>query len=558
MQFSRYRRLILKKWWLLALLEVIAVVATSYYSLNQPIYYSAKTTLILNPGVANPLVPYLDTNNTYVNTMADNYNLVMKSDRFLTNIIARLDFPISMEDLKKSFSSKLAPNTLFYYISATASSPEKAQKIATIVTQLFLTEGLNPTQPGTAETEDILALTAKRQREEIKTLQTEVEELNTRLRQLRSSDLSDPKISEQTRQLSQELKDRLDMQSRLILAVSELEKKESSAAHNSAALVDEAKLPLQPESNQLWRNLLFAIVTTLALSIGVIVLLDYLDYTVRSSDELAQLTDCTIIGLIPLIRSELPSRTTTLTGDVSHKLDARLVTTTDFSSPASESYRALRTNVLFSSFIDSSTTTESKTGEKPETHLKSLLITSTVSSEGKSLTAANLAITFAQAGSKVLLVDADLRKPSLHRLFNLPNETGFSDLILAGPEQAVSFLQKTAIPDLRLLTAGNLPPNPSELLTSLKAAAIMAMLERMADLVIFDSPPVSLVTDATVLANRVAQVMLVVGWGNARRDTLITTIANLKKVRANLIGTVLNRVQEEPGKGYHYYKGYGS
>ncbi|NWJ97888.1 MAG: polysaccharide biosynthesis tyrosine autokinase [Chloroflexi bacterium] len=558
MQFSRYRRLILKKWWLLALLEVIAVVATSYYSLNQPIYYSAKTTLILNPGVANPLVPYLDTNNTYVNTMADNYNLVMKSDRFLTNIIARLDFPISMEDLKKSFSSKLAPNTLFYYISATASSPEKAQKIATIVTQLFLTEGLNPTQPGTAETEDILALTAKRQREEIKALQTEIEELNTRLRQLRSSDLSDPKISEQTRQLSQELKDRLDMQSRLILAVSELEKKESSAAHNSAALVDEAKLPLQPESNQLWRNLLFAIVTTLALSIGVIVLLDYLDYTVRSSDELAQLTDCTIIGLIPLIQSEPPSRTTTLTGDISHKLDARLVTTTDFSSPASESYRALRTNVLFSSFIDSSTTTESKTGEKPETHLKSLLITSTVSSEGKSLTAANLAITFAQAGSKVLLVDADLRKPSLHRLFNLPNETGFSDLILAGPEQAVSFLQKTAIPDLRLLTAGNLPPNPSELLTSLKAAAIMAMLERMADLVIFDSPPVSLVTDATVLANRVAQVMLVVGWGNTRRDTLITTIANLKKVRANLIGTVLNRVQEEPGKGYHYYKGYGS
>ncbi len=576
MEFSRYFRLILRKFWIIVLLEVVALAATYYYTDSRPLLYTAKATIILNPSVTNPLVPYVDTSNLYASSLAENYSLIIKSDKFVTKVMQQLDFPISGDELKRSFISRLVPNTIFFNITATYTDPEKATKIANTVTRLFLSEGLSQTQTNSG-LDDVIVSTSKKQREQLRNLEQEIEDFNNQIRELRVAEATNEKATEQIRQIRQDLSYRLDVQSRMILAISEGERREINSARNSATLVDDAKPPVQAESNNLFRNLLFAALIAFSLGVGVIILLDFLDYSVRSSSELVQLTGYNTLGIVPIIRPERQIEAPTFAADSSNaenlpdalstnKLEPIVVTAADFRSSGSEAYRALRTSVLFSTFTDSRVEQELArkfnepipSSTEQEAAIKLLLITSSVPAEGKSLTAANLAVAFAQAGSKVILVDADLRKPSLHSLFGLPNEIGLSDLILAGSTELAEFSQSTIVPNLTIITSGTIPPNPSELLTSAKAAAVLETLRAAADLVIFDSPPASIVTDAAILANRTDRVLVVVKWGTTRRDVITKTIANIKEVGGNIIGTILNRAQDTRRSGYYYNRyGYG-
>jgi len=216
-------------------------------------------------------------------------------------------------------------------------------------------------------------------------------------------------------------------------------------------------------------------------------------------------------------------------------LDSRLATFTHPRSPVAEAYRALRTNIQFSSL------------DHP---LRSFLITSTEAREGKSTTAANLAITFAEAGNSVILVDADLRRPSQHRLFGLPNEQGLTTMLLQeGGELPVQY---TAIPNLRLLSSGPLPPNPSEMLGFRRVDEAIARLKEAADMVIFDTPPIIAVTDAAVLSSKVDGVLLVFSAGRTKRDQARRAQAILEKVNANLVGVVLNNAKLDRA-AYNYY-----
>lgn len=216
-------------------------------------------------------------------------------------------------------------------------------------------------------------------------------------------------------------------------------------------------------------------------------------------------------------------------------LDSRLVTFTHPRSPVAEAYRALRTNIQFSSL------------DRP---LRTCLVTSTGAREGKSTTAANLAITFAQAGSSVILVDADLRRPSQHRLFGLPNERGLTTMLLQEGGELPA--QYTAIPNLRLLASGPLPPNPAEVLGFRRMDEAIARLKDAADLIIFDTPPIIAVTDAAVLSSKVDGVLLVFSAGRTKRDHARRAQAILEKVNANLVGVVLNNAQLDRA-AYHYY-----
>jgi capsular exopolysaccharide synthesis family protein len=289
---------------------------------------------------------------------------------------------------------------------------------------------------------------------------------------------------------------------------------------------------------------------------------------VRSSEELAQLTGYSTLGVVPIIRGSNNSgdaasfAADSASGELA-KPSAQLITANEFRSAGSEAYRVLRTNILFSALANNSgqnqlvaRSAENDSQPPGEPLLKTFLITSAIPKEGKSQTAANLAVVFAQTGSKVILVDTDLRKPTLHTYFGLPNEEGFSNLILSGPSDADTFLKKTTIPNLTLITAGTPPPNPSELLTSVKAALVIKALSDMSDIIIFDSPPAVLVSDAAILANRVDQVLLVFRSGSTRRAAISKAVTNLKKVGATVIGTVLNRVDEKDDGGYYYYGGY--
>jgi capsular exopolysaccharide synthesis family protein len=210
-----------------------------------------------------------------------------------------------------------------------------------------------------------------------------------------------------------------------------------------------------------------------------------------------------------------------------HQLD-HLITIADPRSPVSEAYRTLRTNLDFSSL------------DKP---IKTMLVTSAGPEEGKSTVLANLAVTTAQAGKRVILVDCDLRRPTLHNIFNLKNDVGLTTMVVDDAAMESPPLRDTGVEGLQLVSSGPLPPNPSELLGSRRMEEIIAALLERADVVLFDAPPVVAVTDAAVLATKVDGVLLVVNAGGTKRDYARTAKARLEKVNANLLGAVLNNVR---------------
>ncbi|WP_322510415.1 CpsD/CapB family tyrosine-protein kinase [Chloroflexus sp.] len=200
-----------------------------------------------------------------------------------------------------------------------------------------------------------------------------------------------------------------------------------------------------------------------------------------------------------------------------------LITLREPASAAAEAYRTLRTNILFSSL------------DKP---IHTLLLTAAEPTPEKSLTAANLAVTMAQAEQRVLLVDCDLRQPALHTIFGISNEQGLTSSIL--DQDAPLAIQPTEVPGLSLLPSGPLPPRPADLLGSRRMEGLLARLKQAADIVIFDTPPVQNFTDALVLATRVDGVLLVVQANRSRRDRVREARQKLEKVKANLLGVVLS------------------
>lgn len=215
----------------------------------------------------------------------------------------------------------------------------------------------------------------------------------------------------------------------------------------------------------------------------------------------------------------------------------KLITIANPRSPIAEAYRTLRTNIQFSSL---------------DKQLRSLVVTSASPDEGKSTTIANLAVTFAQAGSEVILVDGDLRRPSLHRLFDLPNERGLTSYVLADPNEAPP-IQTTPVERLRVMTSGPLPHNPSELLASQRFEKAIAALGEIADLVMFDCPPIVAVSDAAVLGRRVDGCLLIVSANKTRREHALRAKRLLEKANVTMLGSVLNNTKQDATL-YNYYE----
>ena len=221
-----------------------------------------------------------------------------------------------------------------------------------------------------------------------------------------------------------------------------------------------------------------------------------------------------------------------------------IITFTSPKSSVSEVFKTLRTNLQFMNVDD---------------QLKSMLITSTKPGEGKSWVVANLAITFAQAGKKVILVDADMRRGRQHKIFDLSNKKGLSNLLVLSVDNIEknisSYLQKTMVDNLVVIPAGVIPPNPSELLTSRKMIDLVKILEDMADIVIFDGTPTTLVTDAIILSRYVSTTMIVAANKMAKMEDLKQTKKNIENVGGKIGGVVINQVpvsNKNAAKGYYY------
>lgn len=214
-----------------------------------------------------------------------------------------------------------------------------------------------------------------------------------------------------------------------------------------------------------------------------------------------------------------------------------LITISNPRSPIAEAYRTLRTNLEFSN-LDKS--------------LRTLLVTSAGAEEGKSTTLANLAVTIAQSGKRVVLVDADLRRPTQHQIFGLKNNAGLSDMVRDDALLAQPPLQESGVQNLKVLTSGQLPPNPAEILGSKRMSEIVAALLEHADMLLFDAPPLLAVTDAAVLSSKVDGVLLVVSAGKTKRESAKKAQMQLEKINARILGAVVNNVKAEKGAQYYY------
>lgn len=297
-------------------------------------------------------------------------------------------------------------------------------------------------------------------------------------------------------------------------------------------VVDPAEVPRKPVRPRKALNILLALIVGLAGGIGLAFFFEYLDNTIKTPEDIEQHIKLPFLGFVPAISSKNGA----LTRD--------LVTHVDKKSVAAEAYRSIRTNILFSS---------------PDKELKLVMVTSSGPREGKTTTAINIAIAMAQTGSRVLLVDADMRRPRVHKSLELKNEAGLSNVLIGDmplPEAA----QQSQVERLEIVPCGPTPPNPAELLGSNRMKEFLKEASEAYDRVVFDSPPVMAVTDACILGSMVDGVVQVVHAGTTSRDVAARGRDQLQSVGVKILGSVLNNVRTSGGdyysSPYYHYRYY--
>jgi len=289
-------------------------------------------------------------------------------------------------------------------------------------------------------------------------------------------------------------------------------------------VIDEAETPKAPISPNVQRSVMMSVIAGLTLAFGLIFFIDYLDSRLKTPQDLKNYLGVPFLGLIPVVPRGKGASNPLLT---------------DIDAPSfSEAFKTVRTNVLFSSAEDG---------------LRTLVVTSAGPGEGKSICSANIAIALAQTGLRVLLVDADMRRPRVHEIFEASEEPGLSNL-LTGNSKASEVIQKSRVPGLWLVSAGHIPPNPAELLSSPRFLDFLGALEDHFDWVVLDTPPVLVVSDSMVVANRATGVVFVVGADQTTRNAARNAVDQLQSANATVIGSVLNKADVH--RHSHYYGSY--
>jgi capsular exopolysaccharide synthesis family protein len=286
-------------------------------------------------------------------------------------------------------------------------------------------------------------------------------------------------------------------------------------------VVDMAEVPRAPVSPNVQRDISLSFAASLVLAIGLAFFVEYLDNRIKTPPDMKTHLGIPFLGMIPTVAKSKDGASPLLHNDV----------------PANfaEAFKTVRTSVLFSS---------------AEAGLRTLVVTSAGPGEGKSLVSANLAIALAQAGQRVLLVDADMRRPRVHEIFSTPQEPGFSNLLTSNAK-ASEVIRKSSQPGLWILGAGHIPPNPAELLGSLRYTDFLSSLEDHFDWAVIDTPPVLVVTDSLIAANQATGVVFVVGADQTSRHAARTAVEQLDAANARLIGSVLNKANVL-GNPYYY------
>jgi len=297
-------------------------------------------------------------------------------------------------------------------------------------------------------------------------------------------------------------------------------------------VVDRAEVPNHPVRPRKRHNLILALIVGLVTGVGLAFFFEYLDNTIKLPEDVKQHLKTPYLGPVPLFTSEKA-------GNPDDGIHPDLVGLHAPKSSASESYRGIRTSILFSS---------------AESAPQVLLISSAAPKEGKTITAANLAVVMAQANGKTIILDCDLRRPTMHRLFGISKDMGVSNLLVGGGSAKEAIIH-TRIPNLDIIPCGTIPPNPSEILGSARMLTLLNGLRKLYAHILIDSPPSTAVTDAVVLSKSVDGVVMVVRTGYTAREIVKNGMAQFGAVGAHILGAVLNGVDMR-GNGYYYYQYY--
>jgi len=521
MELGQYIKRVLRWWWLFLLSTVIAAGASYYASSRQPRIYQTTTTLMVGQitQMANPTGQDFQT----VERLAESYAQIAVRQPILQGAIDALGLKMNWQGLKARVNAYPVPRTQLLGITVKDTSPERAVAIADeIAHQLILQSPTSPQNEERARRSEFV-------RSQLVSLEERIKRAEERLQEL-DAELDAALSARQIQDLQTEKATLESLINEWQTNYAELFKfLEGGDIPNYLSIIEPAQLPTRPVSPNIPLNVALAAAAGFTLAFGAALLLEYLDDTLKSSDDIS-----VALGLTPL-------------GSVSHiegkaYRDKMVIAHTPF-SPIAEAYRLVRTNIQFMA-VDHPT--------------KTLIVTSPSLGEGKSTTAANLGVIMAQADLRTIVVDADLRRPSLHKIFQVPNAGGLTDLLRSPELELADQLKRTEFENLQIITSGPLPPNAAELLGSQRMGRLLKQLADMADIVIFDTPPVLSVTDATVLAGRVDGVVLVIQAKRTRRDAARQAVQRLQQVGATVLGTVLNQSGKGSGYYYSYYTQTGS
>lgn len=510
MELGRYFDVIKRWWWLMFVSVILAAGASYLYSERQPRIYASRTTLMVGTGIQNPNPNERELGLS--RTLAEIYAQLVLRKPITEAVIDKLGLDMRHEQLVSMIQTNVIYGAQLLEITVLDVNPQRAKVLADAIANELILQ--SPTGPrGEQERQAFIQA-------QLKDLQIKIEKVNHQVQELEDSILtmtSAVEIAEAQSRLSELEALKSGYQSNYTQLLSYL----SDSSVNTLTIVEPATEPTYPIAPNVKRNLVVAAVAGLVLAASAIVLLEFFDDTLiwRRGDN-RPILGVPFLGGIAKLRGS------------ANKIMAR----DGLWSPEADALRNVRSQIFLAA-----------AGQRPST----LMLTSPLPEEGKSFVAANLAAITAAVGSNVVLIDADLRKPSLHEMFGMPNVLGLSDVLTAPESQAEAMLERvlkpTDIDNLLLLPAGNLPPDPAFLLSSPAFGRLLGWLQDKASLIIIDSGPLLVHTDPIVLATQMDGVVLVVKNGRTTRSAVKKAIERMSSIGlTNLLGVVYNSI------GLHY------
>jgi succinoglycan biosynthesis transport protein ExoP len=519
-EIRKYLRLIKRWWWLLVLGAVIPMAVSFHFVSLQPDLYQAKATIMVGTGLQNPDPDPRQM--SLSNTLAAAYAELVRQGPVIEAVIDRLGLERTPEQLATQIATGIRSGAQLLEIYVTDTNPQAAAVIANALADELIRRSPASGASDPEQQEFI--------RSQLEELQVKIKGLGEQIDGLTAS------LSELTSAAEiQDVQDRIgsleEVRSTYHATYANLLDSYGAQAPNLLSVFEPAVVPQWPMPSKTQLIAAVAGVAGLGLALGGVFLIEYLDTSLRWEGGGAQfILELPVLGAVP------------------QASERRGPLASDPLSPVAESIRALRTNVFLM---------------RPDHHFKTLLLTSPASAEGKGFILANLALVLASAGNRVVVVDADMRRPSLHEFFDQPNVTGLADVLSArevdnGDSLSVP-LQDTDFDNLYLLSAGQPPADPATLLTSPRFSALLEFLRGRGDVILIDSPPVLGPPDATVLATLAEGTILVVSAGRTKRELLEQARDRLLAQQGvNLLGLTVNRAKLNGSVyGYSAHRGDG-